>query len=171
VGGCNATSSAIRSLTRCAAIPTMSGSLRSIRAKKGPLVAILPRLATQEVTHNLQWVPQGGRRSFIKKCPTHVLHWLPSNRIKRNRQAAGRAEQAADRDLRGQNARTDAACRLRDVGFRLRVAGIALSHHADGHPLLDQPGRRTLCRSFFRKVKYITTGQSAVGRWGWPTKT
>ena len=84
-------------------------------------------------------VPQGGGDVRRAGAGRAVRRGRVQAAPGRDRPADGRAERAADRNLRGQDARADAAGRLCDVGLRLGLAGTALSHHADGDPLLDQP--------------------------------
>ena len=112
----------------------------------GPLVAILPGSRTQEVTHNLRWFLKAAAHDSAESARRAVCPGLVQAAPGGNGPADGRSVRTADRDLRGQDARVDAAGRLCDVGFRLGLAGIALSHHADGDPLLDRSLRLSSCK-------------------------
>ena len=133
--------------------------LAAHRNQPGPLVAILPGSRTQEVVHNLRW--------FLKRRgqgpPSGARGPLRPGRVQaapgRDRPPGGRAHRAGwpSGNLRRQDARVDAAGRSAHVGFRLGLAGVALSHHADGDPLLDQPA------GLFRPRR--SSAKSSTSRW------
>ena len=85
-----------------------SSSSTEQRAQPGPLVAILPGSRTQEVTHNLRWFLKAAAmvRQQVPDVRFAVAAFKPHQAEMARRD--GRAERAADRGLRGQDARADA---------------------------------------------------------------